>query len=255
MSALEHAAPFIGPLTQEDSKALRIYYVIYSYSLTRDGERLVNQMDPNSIGRNANSTPGYDYGPSLDGRWHQTEGDEQYDYDYLADELEGSGRPCQTCNGEACTEEEFTAPEGFVGVGIVGTFGNAWLLSEDRSHVSRDHIFVRELRPCEGCGGSGDLASAFRNGYHRKWVAELTHAEYLRLANDRGWDLDDDDRPTRFNDTMGSLTEYGHLPAIAIEDDEGWTYGGEIISAQFYVTMGELPMGATMPINESEDDR
>lgn len=242
------AARFIGPLTQDESKSLRIYYVIYSIDLTRDAEHMLGRgwLDPNGIPRHTGETL------SLDGLWRQTEGDEQYEYDYLADELEGSGRPCRTCNGVGATEEEFTAPEDFVGVGIVGTFGNAWLHSEDRSHVSRDHIFVRELRPCETCGGSGDLAAVFRNGWHRKWVAELTHDEYLMLAKDRCWELDDDDRPKEYTDTMGSITEHGHLPAIAIEDDEGWSYNGEIIMAQFYLTMGELPLGYSEPLHESE---
>jgi hypothetical protein len=234
------APTFIGPLTQDESKSLRIYYVIYSIDLTRDGEHLVNQMDPNAIG--ANEATAYDYGPSLKGRWHETEGDEQYDYNYLADEMSGR-RDCPMCGGERTTIERFDAPEGFVGVGII---------DRQPPYFASDSWHISEERPCETCGGSGDESSRYRNGWYRKWVAELTHPEYLRLADDRGWDLDDDDRPTRFNDTMGSLTEHGHLPAIAVDDDEGWTYGGEVIYAQFYVTMGELPLGYSEPLRESE---
>lgn len=232
-------APFIGPLTQDESKAMRFYYVIYSIDITREAEYLVDHMDPNAIGR----TDGRVGAVSLDGLWRQTEGDEQYEFDYLADEMAGSDHPCPRCNGERTTDEHFTAPDGFVGVGIVDV----------ASYRSMDgERYITEERPCPGCGGTGGSAWSYRNGYHRKWVGELNHDQYLALANDRGWDLDDDDRPERFNDTMGSITEYGHLPAIAVEDDEGWSYGGEVIMAQFYVTMGELPLGYSEPLHESK---
>lgn len=226
---------FVGPPTREESKAMRIYYVIYSVDLMRNEDSLAGQMDPNRIG----ATDGRAGAVSLEGRWVETEGDEQYDFGYLAEEL-GTRHACRLCNGEGCHEHNFMAPDGWVGVGVTNV--------STSYHGER---YVTELRPCERCGGSGHEGSAYSEGIHRKWVVDdLNHEEFLALANDRGWDLDDDDRPTRYEDTMGSITEYGHLPAVAIDDQEGWSYGGEVIYAQFYVTIGELPMGVSERIKE-----
>src|SRR4051812_4653024 len=83
---------FHGPLTRDDERAMRFYYVIYSIDVTNDGRYLLNHMDPNIIG-NERSAP-----EDLRGCWDQTEGDEQYDFDYLADEIDE--RECRTCGGD-----------------------------------------------------------------------------------------------------------------------------------------------------------
>jgi hypothetical protein len=227
--------PIHGPLTREDERTHRIYYIIYSIDVRRDAEHVVGWMDPNGIPRGGE-------GPSLKGLWQQTEGDEQWDYDYLADEMAGS--MCTCCGGTGEGEELHVATveedERFYGVGVT------------TSNWAGARTYVYESRPCRFCGGTGDGGAAYRNGFHRKWVAELNHAQFLTLANDRGMDLDDDERPIRFENTAGSITEYGWLGAYCVHDHEGWTYGGEIIDAQFYITEGCLPLGARSDITPNE---
>jgi hypothetical protein len=233
--------PMHGPLTREDERAHRIYYIIYDYDIRRDAEHVVNWLDPRHIPRTNRDSSPEDPGSQHD-LWVQTEGDEQYDYDYLADEMAGGA--CSICGGTGEGQQEsFTVdnPDELpvYGVGIHGIHD-----------LPSGATVVWETHPCAYCGGTGDRGAAYRNGFHRKWVAELTHEQFLVLANDRNWDLDDDERPTHYEETMGSLTEYGHLGAYCVHDHEGWTYGGEIIDAQFYISEGCLPYGAKLTTNE-----
>lgn len=222
-----------GPLTREDERANRIYYIIYSIDVRRDAEHIVNWLDPRHVPRSNRDSSPEDPGSQHD-LWVQTEGDEQWDYDYLADEMAGGA--CTGCGGNGEGEEEHVATieedELFYGVGVTTT------------GYAGQQTYVYESRPCRFCGGTGDRGAAYRSGFHRKWVAELNHEQFLTLANDRSWDLDEDERPTRYEETMGSLTEYGHLGAYCVHDHEGWSYGGEIIDAQFYISEGCLPYGA-----------
>lgn len=227
--------PIHGPLTREQERSHRIYYIIYSVDVRRDAEHIVGWLDPNDIPRGG-------AGPSLKGLWAQTEGDEQWEYDYLADEM--AGHPCACCGGDGEGDVEHVATieedELFYGVGT-STTGYAGL-----------RTYVYESRPCRFCGGTGDRGAAYRNGFHRKWVAELNHAQFLTLANDRNWELDEDERPTDTIATLGSITEYGPLDAYAVDDEEGWCYGGEIVYAQFYISEGCLPLGARSELTTNE---
>lgn len=155
--------------------SMRIYYIIYSADVPPESREMIEELDPNRIERHTAE-------PRMHaGLWTRTEGDEQYDFDYLGEEYEG--------------------------------------------------------------------------GAHGKWVAELNHEEFLALARDRCWDLDDDDRPTHIEQTMGSITEHGHLDAYAVHDYEGWqsSYWGSnpVIDAQFYVSEGLIPEGATCELKEA----
>lgn len=86
-------------------------------------------------------------------------------------------------------------------------------------------------------------------GRHRKWVAELTCAEWLLFADRYIIDVDERGLPVDYEDTLGSLTEYGCLPAIAVDNSEGWghpAYGnGYVIDSQFYLSFAFS--GADMP--------
>ena len=75
-------------------------------------------------------------------------------------------------------------------------------------------------------------------GRHRKWVAELTRAEWVIFADRYIIDLDGNGYPERYEDTMGSLTEFGHLFAVAVDNSEGWqdANGPQWVDSQFYVS-------------------
>ena len=79
-------------------------------------------------------------------------------------------------------------------------------------------------------------------GMHRKWVGELTRDQWKIFANAYCIDLDSDDLPTDYAETMGSLTEYGVIPAIAVDNTEGWgcsLYGSSpVIESQMYLSFG-----------------
>ena len=75
-------------------------------------------------------------------------------------------------------------------------------------------------------------------GSHRKWVADLTRDEWLIFADAYLIDLDNTGYPERYEETMGSLTEHGHLEAIAVDNSEGWQggYGPQFVDSNMYVS-------------------
>lgn len=95
-----------------------------------------------------------------------------------------------------------------------------------------------EFRPYADRENEDDVG----NGMHRKWVGELTREQWRAFAEGYCIDLDEDDLPTDFMDTMGSITEYGHIPAVAVDNTEGWgcSYWGyeAVIDSQFYLSFG-----------------
>jgi hypothetical protein len=88
-------------------------------------------------------------------------------------------------------------------------------------------------------------------GHHRTWVAELTYAEWLVLADRYHIDLDQDGLPVNHEDTLGSLTEYGLLPAVAVDNREGWESPGDfsVIDSSFFVSFA-----GRQPIPQAPDD-
>lgn len=86
--------------------------------------------------------------------------------------------------------------------------------------------------------GAGE-ESVYWDGFHRKWAGELTWERWLEFADAYLIDLDDDGIPERYNETMGSITEFGHIPAISVDDTEGWSYCGEVIDSNIYVSIAE----------------
>jgi hypothetical protein len=75
-------------------------------------------------------------------------------------------------------------------------------------------------------------------GHHRTWVAELSYAEWLVLADRYHIDLDQHGLPVNCEDTLGSLTEYGLLPAVAVDNRQGWESPGDfsVIDSSFFVS-------------------
>ncbi len=132
----------------EDMRA----YVIYSFDLTADASSATIEMMRPKVGE-----------------WVETEGDDQYEFDYLADE---------------CGDENY------------------------------------------------------RDGRHRKYVAELTETELAAFVDDVfGYSLDE--ARERSEPTMGSITEFGHLPAYSLNAEPmDWNVGGvtEVIWCNAYVT-------------------
>jgi hypothetical protein len=76
------------------------------------------------------------------------------------------------------------------------------------------------------------------NGQHRKWVGELTRSEWLIFADAYYITLDDAGYPAEYEETMGSLTEHGHLEAVSVQNREGWNdaSGSSVIDSTMYVS-------------------
>jgi hypothetical protein len=75
-------------------------------------------------------------------------------------------------------------------------------------------------------------------GQHRKWVGELSREDWRIFADAYQIDLDPaTDLPLRYEETMGSITQYGHLEAISVDNREGWNdFAGEVISSSMYLS-------------------
>lgn len=80
---------------------------------------------------------------------------------------------------------------------------------------------------------------------HAKWVAELTEAEWRLFADAYLIELDEHGAPAECEQTLGSLTEYGIIPAVSVDLAEGWQDGrthAEVVHAGAYVSIsGEEP--------------
>lgn len=76
--------------------------------------------------------------------------------------------------------------------------------------------------------GSGEDYERFRNGKHRKYVAELSREEFEEFLHSTG--LWADDTPT-----MGSLTGFGWMPAISFRG-ENYHYDHHLVWQSAYVT-------------------
>ena len=97
----------------------------------------------------------------------------------------------------------------------------------------RDRFLCAVDRP-DGYEGDG------YQGRHRKWTAELTRQEWELFAHAYIIDLNERGFPVDYEDTLGAITEYGHLDAVAVDNSEGWncsSFDG-VIASQFYVSFG-----------------
>jgi hypothetical protein len=75
-------------------------------------------------------------------------------------------------------------------------------------------------------------------GQHRKWAAELTAGEWRIFADSYLIDLDPNGIPEDYEDTLGSITEYGVIPAVSVSNREGWedASGSIVIDSCMYVS-------------------
>jgi hypothetical protein len=82
-------------------------------------------------------------------------------------------------------------------------------------------------------------------GRHRKWVGELTLDEWIVVAGMLVIDIDDRYLPVEFDDSLGAITEYGHIPALAIDNTEGWS-PMTVIDSTIYMSIG-IPVDDDTP--------
>ena len=190
---------------------IEAFYVIHSADTTRDGENTLEHMQKRAEPFMAGEDD--EFGLEL------TEGDEQYDFGYLADEI--GERECMMCDGDGGS--------------------SPWQSEPGYARWSVEHGGIGPITACEGCGGTGLEESAYRHGHHRKWVGLLPGNRYEEFAEAFMIDFGEDGLPERHEETMGSLTEYGMIPAVSVDDTKGWGSGwdgpnGGVIDSNIYIS-------------------
>lgn len=196
-------------------------YIIYSADVISEDSSDIDGMSPAKHLSHING------GEIIAAKFTETEGDDQYDYGYLGNESDDPRYfPYGYADSEGLTEAEdpIDCPD-CEGSGIRSAIGEGY---------------------CGTCEASGTLPPfgegiARGLGQHRKWVGEITLDEWRSFARAYCIDLDDDEiLPTRFENTLGSITEYGCINAICIDNREGWECGyGPVIGvleSQMYVS-------------------
>jgi hypothetical protein len=211
-------------------------YIIFSADFYRRGVNTMNFMDPT-----------HHKGVAEDSRYHapfpsfvctEEDDDGNETADCLIEDYDKT--PCTVCeDSRGIKWVQMHGEYVSRGDGMGGTFnvtlepGNLYRV-EDHGH---DYWF--EAEPCDHCGGTRLEKEQYR-GPHRKWVGELTWDEWLRFAERYCIDLDDDGMPEHYDHTLGSLTEFGHIPAIRVDNTEGWNSGmddGGVLDSSFYISM------------------
>lgn len=84
----------------------------------------------------------------------------------------------------------------------------------------------------------GDGTEAYQ-GHHRKWVAELTYAEWRIFADRYIIDVNEYGLPVDYELTLGAMTvEYGTIDAVSVDNSEGWQSGsGPLFTdSKFYIS-------------------
>lgn len=95
----------------------------------------------------------------------------------------------------------------------------------------------------EGTYPDDDYDGETGEGQHRKWVGELTRAEWIIFADSYSIDLDDAGYPAEYEETAGSLTMIDgqpvHLEAVSVDNTEGWNdLHGTVIHSDMYISFG-----------------
>jgi len=218
------------------SKTARIpdfAYIIYSADVTSDHTAFIERMSPA-----VHMTAGYSgealaFGTATAAKFTQTEGDEQYDLGYLADD----SRP----------RNPHYYPYGFADAEALHT--DKCLHCKRLLNYNDDSGEYEDDSGSTACPRNGSELphepdeDARGQGQHRKWVAELTGEEWLAFAGAYLIGLDEDGMPEEYGETLGSLTaEYGLLPAVCVENGEGWDdySGSQVIYSTFYVSLGYI---------------
>jgi len=223
-------------------------YVIYSMDATCSDQRIDN-MGPLNESR---------YWPESSpiGEWVQTEDNSEYSYDYLGREFETGNsvyRNAEDAEAHTVPEEVLDLPIGYgfefsldeadyyMKIGPSPYMHEEWLKvtgEQDWNESGSAEVWEVEVEEVE----TEDVPER-PMGRHRKWVALLTFDQWQAFANNYCIDLHDNGMPKQYVDTMGSITEYGHLPAICVENTEGWgdNFGDPVIDSNFYCSFFTVP--------------
>ena len=199
-----------------------IVSIIFSADFMRYGRHTMNFMDPtHDQGGTGTAFPEF---------YVTEEDDEGNEFDYLANDIDK--QDC-FCDGGAGRDDGFK----WTGIGYTDIGSGVKLYPGE---LYRFEMFghVVQAEPCDYCGGSGNYADRFK-GPHRKWCGDLTWDRWLQFADRYCIELDDNGMPERYDETMGSLTMAGLLPAVRVDNTEGWSSGyddGGVIDSSFYIT-------------------
>lgn len=112
-----------------------------------------------------------------------------------------------------------------------------WRLTEDDDNYEFDYL----------ADETGD--EKYRNGKHRKYVAELNKKQFKRFIEECNMVMDD-------VETLGSLTEFGHLPAFSFNvSDAVQSDYYELIWCNAYVTPLPEHVIKGKHLNNSQNER
>ena len=218
-------------------------YIIYSMDATCTDEWIDNAgpLNPHRYWKRRMPIP----------EWIETEGNEQYDFGYL-------GKPSETGDTKYMSAEDaeyqnvpdeaLDLPIGYgfefsidgadyyMKIGTAPYYEETWLRVTGEQVWKADGFIDREEWEVEVEVLDEVDAPARPEGRHRKWVAMLNFEQWLDFADNYCIELHPNGMPIEYNDTMGSLTEFGLLPAIAISNTEGWDsfMGDPVIMSDFY---------------------
>lgn len=210
-------------------------YIIYDADVLSDSARVIENMSPAKhvlAGWGENWRP--DERPeavAASEAFRETEDDSNYEFGYLAKE---SNQP--RYRG---VEDEEEMKCGRCGAVLVYSRDlDTWLTFEE----GPDDVDTSS----DTCDEAGETPHDYPGrGRHRKWVGQLTRAQWRHFASAYCIDLDDNDLPESFELTMGSITEFGHLDAISVDNREGWEdYSGtnEVISSGMYISFANAEL-------------
>lgn len=218
-------------------------YVIYGADVTSDSESFIDRMSP---ARHILAGWSKSYRPKdrvhaaeAAGAFTETEGNDAYEFSYLASETgnprfrgvdDESEMKCERCGAVLVysrkRESHATWDDGPEDID--------W--TNDSSCPDE---FLDPAADYTGANAGEDMHQYPGRGRHRKWTAELTRNQWTQFAYVYGIGLDDNGIPEEFELTGGSITEHGHLDAISVDNSGGWDdESGEVITSSMYLSFG-----------------
>ena len=229
-------------------------YIIYSMDAICEDKRIDN-MGPLNEHR---------YWPQDDraniGEWTLTEDNSEYQFGYLYSENPGNSMSvylsAEDASSPAVPYEVLTDDEMPVGFGFEFSINGAdyYMKMDDAPFFEETWRKVTGSQDwnAEGTEEVWEVKVedvTFQDiperpmGRHRKWVGMLTFEQWEAFARNYCIDLHENGMPEHYEETMGSLTEFGHLPAICIDNTEGWgdNFGDPVIDSSFYCSFFTIP--------------
>lgn len=134
------------------------------------------------------------------------------------------------------------------------SFPGEWVQTEDDSNYEYGYLgdeggdarfYPAGFADSEGTKEPDEDDDEYGEGRHRKWVGDLTIDEWRRVASQLCIDIHPNGVPERAEETMGAITEYGHLDAVAVLNTEGWE-PTEVIDSSLYVSFALVPEEAVI---------